>query len=205
MADTGYRRMGYSRIIGILKIVLPLTALVLLSLVFLLARTIDPTQAIRTAAIDVEDRARDPRLSSARFAGVTEDGAALTIVTETARSESSTALRLEVTGLHLDLEGQNGETLSASAAVGLLDRASGRFEMTGGLTIDVTPGYRLTSDQLVGLLDATQIEAPGTITGSAPAGEITAGNMTMRANTGEGTGYMLVFGGGVRLIYQPEN
>jgi len=205
MADTGYRRTGYSRVIGILKILLPLTALVLLSLVFLLARTIDPTQAIRTAAIDVEDRARDPRLSSARFAGVTEDGAALTIVTETARSESSTALRLEVTGLHLDLEGQNGETLSASSAVGLLDRASGRFEMSGGLTIDVTPGYRLTSDRLVGLLDATQIDAPSTITGSAPAGEITAGNMTMRANTAGGEGYMLVFGGGVRLIYQPEN
>jgi len=205
MADTGYRRTGYSRVIGILKILLPLTALVLLSLVFLLARTIDPTQAIRTAAIDVEDRARDPRLSSARFAGVTEDGAALTIVTETARSESSTALRLEVTGLHLDLEGQNGETLSASSAVGLLDRASGRFEMSGGLTIDVTPGYRLTSDRLVGLLDATQIDAPSTFTGSAPAGEITAGNMTMRANTAGGEGYMLVFGGGVRLIYQPEN
>ena len=40
MVDMSNRRAGYSRIVGILKIVLPLTALVLLSLVFLLARTI---------------------------------------------------------------------------------------------------------------------------------------------------------------------
>ena len=43
----------------------------------------------------------------------------------------------------------------------------------------------------------------GTITGSAPAGEITAGNLLLRADSGEDAGYTLVFGGGVRLIYQP--
>lgn len=205
MADTGYRQAGYSRIVGVLKVLLPLTALVLLSLVFLLARTIDPTQAIRTAAIDVEDRARDPRLSGARFAGVTEDGAALTIVTETARSDPTAALRLDVTGLRLSLEGAQGEALSATAAQGVLDRGSGRFEMTGGLTVEATPGYRLTTQTLAGLLDSTRIEVPGTLSGTAPAGDITAGNMTLSVDSTDGQGYMLVFGGGVRLIYQPEN
>lgn len=205
MAGVNQPRANHSRIVGMLKVVLPLTALVLLSLVFFLARTIDPTRAIPMASIDVEDRARDPRLSGARFAGVTDDGAALTIVTETARSDPSAALRLEVTGLVLNVEGEGGEDLSASAERGVLDRGTGRFEMTGGLQISATPGYELTSDRLVGLLDSTLIQAPGPVSGQAPAGEISAGNMVMRANSTDGAGYVLVFGGGVRLLYQPED
>jgi lipopolysaccharide export system protein LptC len=195
----------YSRLVAVLKFVLPLTALVLLSLVFLVARTIDPTQAIPLAEIDVEDRARDPRLSGARFAGVTQDGAALTIKTETARADQAVALRMEVTGLDLRLEGENGETFLARAQSGVLDRGTGRFEMSGGLEISTTPGYRLSSARLTGLLDSTRIESPGPISGAAPAGEITAGTMAMRADSSGGAGYRLVFGGGVRLLYQTDN
>ena len=205
MVDLSNRRAGYSRIVGILKIVLPLTALVLLSLVFLLARTIDPTRAIPMASIDVEERARDPRLSGARFAGVTDDGAALTIVTQTARSDPDAAMRLEVSGLDLLIEGDNGENLSARAENGTIDRGAGRFDMTGGLEIAVSPGYRLTGERITGLLDSTRVDAPGPVSGTAPAGEIWAGNMVLRADSASDTGYMLVFGGGVRLLYQPEN
>ena len=203
MAEQGRRRSGPSRLIGVLKVVLPLTALVLLSLVFLLARTIDPTQAIATAEIDVQDRARDPRLSGARFAGVTEDGAALTIRAESARSDPSGAMRLTVTGLELVLEGDGGETFEARAARGVIDRGLGRFEMSGGLEIITTPGYRLTTQRLTGLLDSTLVQAPMAVSGRAPAGDITAGRMEMHADSTTGTGYQLVFAGGVRLNYLP--
>jgi len=205
MADLSTQQTGYSRAIGVLKVVLPLTALILLSLVFLLARTIDPTQAIPMTDIDVEERARDPRLSGARFAGMTDDGAALTISTQTARSDPRAALRLEVTGLDLHLADTDGEMLSASSDIGILDRNTGRFEMSGSLAISVRSGYDLTTERLTGLLDSTLIQAPGPISGQSPVGEITAGNMVMRADSTQEAGYVLVFGGGVRLIYHPEN
>ena len=198
-------RPGHSKAVSILKVVLPLTALVLLSLVFMLARTIDPTAAITNAEIDVEDRARDPRLSGAHFAGVTDDGAALTIITQTARSDPGATMRLEVTGLHLRLEGRDGETLTASATNGTIDRGRGTFDMTGGLELTATPGYDLVTQTLTGLLDSTRVIAPGTISGTAPAGTITAGSMEMRVDSGDGAGYLLVFGDGVRLNYQPDN
>lgn len=205
LAEPGQRRANYSRIVGVLKVVLPLTALTLLSLVFLLARTVDPTQAISQAEIDVEDRARDPRLSGAHFAGVTDDGAALTIVAQTARSDPNAAMRLEVTGLDLRLDGQNGETTHAAAAQGVIDRGRGTFAMSGGLDLSISPGYRLHTETLSGLLDSTRLRAPGPIEGTAPAGRISAGNMELRAESAGGSGYRLVFGGGVRLNYQPEN
>lgn len=198
-------RARHSRVVGFLKIALPLIALVLLSMVFLLAETVDHSQAIRSATVDVEDLARDPRLSGARFAGVTEDGAALTIRAETVRSDPAATMRLNVSGLALAIDGQSDETFRVRAAEGVVDRGSGTFSMQGALEIEATPGYRLRADSLFGLLDNTLVEVHGAITGEAPAGLISAGNMVLRANSGAETGYTLVFGGGVRLIYQPPD
>ena len=198
-------RALHSRVVGILKVVLPITALVLLSLVFLLARTVDPRAAISSAEIDVEDRARDPRLSGARFAGVTEDGSALTIIAETARSDVTAAMRLEVSGLDLLLEGEDGATVQAAAAAGIIDRGRGTFSLSGGVDFAAAPGYRLSTEQLTGQLDSTSMIAPGSLMGSAPAGQISAGSMELRAGSGGTGGYVLVFGSGVRLNYQPEN
>lgn len=198
------QRARHSRTVGVLKVLLPLLALVSLSLVFLLARTIDPRQAIAAAEIDVQERARDPRLSGARFAGVTEDGAALTIQTDTARSSPDGVMRLAVTGIALLLEGPAGEMMAIEAGAGVLDRGLGRFAMQGGIEIIATPGYRLTTDSANGFLDSTLIQMPQAVSGSAPAGEISAGRLEMRADSSVPPRYRLVFSDGVRFNYQPE-
>lgn len=193
----------YSRMIGLLKLILPLSALVLMSMVFLLARPVDPSRAIEMAEIDVEERARDPRISGARFAGVTDDGAALRIVTETARTDPMAMLRFNVTGLELYLDGPRGESVQARAATGSIDRGAGVFSMEGRVQVLASPGYRLETGRVSGLLDSTRIEVPGTLTGQAPVGEITAGNLLVASVAQDTSAYKLVFGGGVRLIYQP--
>lgn len=205
MADLHARYKRHSNVVGILKLVLPLTALVLLSMVFLLARTVDPTRGISMASIDVEDRARDPRLSGARYAGMTEDGAALTITARTARTDPQAALRLEIEGLELRVGEQGRGEFSARAAHGALDREAGRFEMDGGIEITAAPGFEVSTERLTGSLDQTLIEAPNRVHGQAPAGDIEAGNLVLRADSETQTGYRLVFGGGVRLLYQPED
>lgn len=203
MALIGAKYRGYSGVVGVLKLVLPLTALVLLSLVFLLAETIDPMRGISSAGIDVADRARDPRLSGARYAGVTADGAALTINAQTARTDPNAVLRLDIQGLELSVSGGEGEGLRARAEQGELDRAGQTFDMSGGIEISAAPGYLLNTDRLTGSLEQTRIEAPGRVHGQAPAGDIEAGNLTLIADSASETGYRLVFGGGVRLLYQP--
>lgn len=193
----------YSRIIGWLKLVLPLTALVLLSIVFLVARPVDTSRAIGLAEIDVEERARDPRISGARFAGVTDDGAALRIEAETARTDPRAMLRFDVTGLSLYLDGPQGETVMARAASGAIDRGQGIFEMEGAVELAASPGYRLESASVSGLLDRTRIDLAGPLIGEGPVGEMRAGNLVITAATDGATGYRLVFSGGVRLIYRP--
>lgn len=192
-----------SRIIGMLRLALPLTALGLLSMVFLLASPVDPTRALATAEIDVADRARDPRLSQARFAGVTDDGAAIRIEAGAARSDPGAALRFAVEGFELSLDGAAGEQLTARSDTGRLDRTLGTFDMSGNLTVTAGPDQRLTAARLNGQLDRTRIEATGPVTGQAIGGEVTAGHLTITADQAAPGSYRLVFQQGVRFIYHP--
>ncbi len=195
----------HSRLVWALKVALPLTALALLSMVFLFAETVDPTRAIPLAEIDVEERARDPRVSGASFAGVTDGGAALRITAETARTDPGAVLRLEASGLTLALEGPLGGRVTARADSGAIDRGDGYFEMTGAIELTATPGYRLESERITGALDRTWLSSPGPIAGQAPAGELQAGALRVTQNPGERGSQRLVFMGGVRLLYQPQD
>ncbi len=194
----------HSRLVRVLKVALPITALALLSMVFLLAETVDPARAIPLAEIDVEERARDPRVSGASFAGVTDDGAALRITAETARTDPGAVLRLEATGLTLALEGVSGGLVTGRADHGVIDRGNGSFEMRGAIEITATPGYRVESDRITGALDRTWLHAPGPVAGEAPAGELQAGALRVTQDPDRPDSQRLVFSGGVRLLYQPE-
>ena len=194
----------HSRLVMTLKLVLPLTALALMSSVFLLASPVDPERAIPLAEIDVADRARDPRLTGARFAGVTEDGSALRIETRTARSDPLATLRFHTTGLELYLDRADGGRVVVRADEGMIDRASGHFNMQGNIELIADPGYRLRTERVRGALDRTWINLPETVEGIAPAGEIRAGTLTIERAPAPSAGNRLVFAGGVRLIYQPE-
>ena len=195
----------HSRLVWVLKVTLPLLALALLSMVFLLAETVDPSRGIPLAEIDVEERARDPRVSGASFAGVTEGGSALRITTETARTDPAAVLRLEVTGMTLELEGPAGGLVTGRADSGVLDRGDGSFEMTGAIEVTATPGYRLDSERITGALDRTWLLSPGPISGEAPAGELQAGMLRVTQTPGQPDSQRLVFLGGVRLLYDPQD
>lgn len=190
-----------STVVAALKLILPLGALALLSMIFLLASPVDPTRALETAPIDVADRARDPRLSAARFAGVTDDGTAIRIEAAAARSDPGAALRFQVEGLVLRMDGDDGRTLTARADRGLIDRAAGRFAMQGDIRIQQDGGLELQAAAADGTLDRTRIEAEGPVHGQLRGAEIQAGRLIVTAEPGQSGRLRLVFREGVRLIY----
>ncbi len=197
----------HSRLVQVLKLVLPLTALVMLSLLFLLAQPLDPERAIAQSQLDVLERARDPRVTGAQIAGVTPEGAAIRLSADVVRSDPLAILRFEATGLELQIDGPNGEALEAHSHEGVMDRGAGQFAMFGNVQIRATPGYLLQSPEVSGLLDQTYLQATGPVQGVAPAGSIVAGGLTVTRQpddaNGEGT-HVLLFTDGVRLIYTPQ-
>lgn len=193
----------YSWIVAGAKIVLPLTALVLLSTLFLVSERIDPTQPIPYADIDLDELAREPRLTQPRFAGVTEDGAALTVSASAARPESG-GTGASATDIVARIDGPGGFVADITAREGRLDPTVAEVQLSGAVKLTTSAGYAITSERLNLSTDRTSIESPGSVTADAPFGQLVAGSMSLRAD-GPGAPHLLVFNAGVKLIYLPVN
>lgn len=195
---------AWSRWVAWLKIVLPLIALAMLSSLFLVSRTIDPTAAIPFAEVDVTDRAREPRLTAPTFSGMTGDGALVTVTASDIRPDREAPGRGSATDLAARLETPDGVVTTLRAATGRLDSGAGTFAMTGDVVLSSEAGYRVTAPSLSGRLDATALDLTGGLRAEAPFGAITAQRMSLRPAPGAAGQYLMVFNEGVRLIYDPQ-
>lgn len=195
-------RDTHSRVVAMAKIALPLLALGILSTLFLFARTVDPTNAVPYADVDVAERAREPRLTAPTYAGVTSDGAALTVRAAEARPDIGSGTTAQTLSARLDTP--DGARTDLTADRMTIDDLSGLLSLNGNVMLVTTSGYRVTTDTLTARLDRTGLIAPGTVAAVAPAGTITAQGMTLTQSADPDT-YVLVFKGRVKLLYDPLN
>jgi lipopolysaccharide export system protein LptC len=192
----------HSRLVGWLKVALPLAALAILSSLFLLADRIDPDAALPFAEVDVETLAREPRMTAPSYAGTTADGASLTLSAEEARPATADA-PARAQGLRLDLATPDGGTTELRAAEVRLDLAQGQVVLSGGVTVTTGTGYRLETEEVTGSLDRSRLVSRGAVTATGPVGELQAGGMELGQDNRTPGAYVLVFNRGVRLVYRP--
>jgi lipopolysaccharide export system protein LptC len=192
----------HTRVVGWLKVALPLMALAILSTLFLVADRIDPDAALPDAEVDVETLAREPRMTAPSYAGTTTDGAALALTAEEARPADATG-PAKAAGLRLTLETPDGGTTFLTAATAVMDRAARQVVLSGGVTVTTGTGYRLETGEVVAKLDRSGLQSRGEVTASGPAGRIRADRMTLGQDNRTPGAYLLVFNGGVRLVYMP--
>ncbi len=193
----------HSRLVFWLKILLPLTALGLLATLFLFGRTVRPEDAIPYASTDIADRVKEPRLTSPAFAGMTKDGAALTIKAAEAKpGVAGSSNAGSATDLSALIEMPGGSTATVTAGAGRMDQQAKQAILTGGVTLASSTGYTIKTDGMSVALDQTDVTSLGPVTGTGPAGTIKAGGMHLGAEPSGG--YLLDFTGGVTLIYTPK-
>jgi len=192
----------HTRLVGWLKVALPLTALAILSTLFLVARRIDPEAALPYAEVDVEDLAREPRMTAPTYAGTTEDGAALTLSASEARPEADGA-PAKAAGLRLELATPDGGRMDLLAAEAVMEDAARQLLLSGGVTLTTSSGYRLETAEVAAKLDRTGLESRTPVLATGPAGEIRADGMSLRQDNLTPGAYVLAFKGNVRLVYQP--
>lgn len=193
----------HSKLVAWAKVTLPLLALGLLATLFLFSRKIDPTDAIPYADVDVEERAREPRLTMPTFAGVTSDGSALSIAATEARPDSATGVgtALAIMG---KLETPDGARIDMMAAKGVLNTEAGLMTLDGGVSLTTTTGYAIKTQTLVAKLDQTSLISPDAVTATTPMGQLQAGEMSLTQDPKQAKAYLLVFKGHVKLLYTPK-
>lgn len=190
----------YSRLVSGLKVTLPLLALGILSTLFLLSEQPDPERAIPYAEVDVEQLAREMRLTRPRYAGVLPDGNEITMIAETARPDFDTANVISTASLEGRIELDGDETLFIDALSGQIDMSTRIADLAGDVVAETTAGYRVTSERMYLRLAEPGASIPTDVRVDGPGLTITAREMEYSGLSGAG---VLSFTGDVRLLYEP--
>ncbi|MEL6958434.1 MAG: hypothetical protein AAGL89_05715 [Pseudomonadota bacterium] len=189
---------GYSRLVGFLKITLPLAALALMSTIFLFARAPSTDTSIPYA--DIEDIAREPRLSEPQVSGVAEDGSVVEVTAQTARPTED---GLTIEGLRTAIEAVDGTLIHITAGTGEIDNATRIVTLSGLARIETSNGFEMETMGLTADIATGTILTDGALEVQAPFGTLTAGQLRIETPSAE-QGQVMLFQNGVRLIYLPE-
>ncbi|MEM9797676.1 MAG: LPS export ABC transporter periplasmic protein LptC [Pseudomonadota bacterium] len=175
----------------------------ILSTLFLLARTVDPADAIPTAGVDVSERARDQQLTGPRFSGVSGEGTTFDLSAMAARPDPADPRRMSADAPRLVLVDPEGGNAIVAAQDAEVDTGRRSLILTGDVIIETSTGYALQTRRLEGTLGDLRVTAPGEVRGHGPLGTIRAG--AMRIDDAAEGGARLLFTDGVELLYEPPD
>ncbi len=194
----------YSRLVLWLKVALPLAALAILSTLFFVAKTLDPDAAIPFAKVDVERILREQGVTQPTFGGVTADGVAISLSAASVRPGAEERNRLTGAELSATLDLPSGARITIDSPVGIVDATAEEAILQGGARLESSTGYVVETDQIVASFEKASVIAQNTVTATGPPGMLTAGQMELTRTETPEQSYLLVFKGGVRLIYKPR-
>ncbi|WP_299770535.1 hypothetical protein [uncultured Tateyamaria sp.] len=192
---------GYSKLVAWLKVLLPLTALGLLSTLFLLSRNIDPVASIPFADTEIQERLRGQQVTAPFYSGTSSSGDRISVsagTMATANDQNNAATDLAA---HIDLS--SGARVVLFSDTGEFDLAHGASSLAGNVVITTSTGYKLNSDELLTDFENMTVRSPGPVAGTGLSGTLEAGQMTLE-KTDNGENAHLIFTKGVKLVYRPE-
>ncbi|MCE8538925.1 hypothetical protein KBY27_15840 [Ruegeria pomeroyi] len=194
---------SYSRVVHYLKVLLPLTALGLLSAVFLLSsRGTDNVSPIPFAEDEIADRTRGQQVTGPFFSAVTPKGEQIQVQATLARPGGDN-VPAEATDLVAELLLLGGRRIRLTSDMGTVQMDKDLAIFTGNVVITTSDGLTVTTEQLNAGLSGISGETPGSVRGTGPIGEFTAGSMQMGAEN-EGGPVHIRFKNGVKLLYDPK-
>lgn len=197
------RGLTYSQIISWLKVLLPVVALALLSTMFLFSQSISPTSAIPFAKVELEERARDQRITAPFFSGQTTSGYPISVTAETAKPDQENPRLTHADTLKANITLADDNVIDLDADTAQLNSPNFKALLAGGVQLTSTNGYSFTTDALSLNLNEGSARSETQVTGTGPAGSFTAGAMELTyPENGENSRFL--FTNGVKLIYKPQ-
>ena len=192
--------MSRSRIVAWLRVLLPLTALAILSVLFLLGRKPEPDASIPYANVDPQDLAERQAITNPTYTGVTDSGAQLTISgSEAVPGQSKGSGNLSA--VRMTIRAEDGRAADVSAGSGQIDGDA--VTLGDGVRMTTSDGWVVTAPEFLASTSAGTVRSDQQVDVRAPFGDLTAGNMQLRPVEPGAKDQILDLKGGVRLIYRP--
>ncbi len=192
----------YSRIIALLKVVLPLAALVLLSTLFLISRGAEQDTVIPFAQKEIEERMRGQQITAPFFAGSTANGDDILVSANNVRSNDGGNPATAV-GLFATLRFAKGGHVRLTSDQGNLQPDKETAQFLGAVTIVTEDGMRVETERLDTHLNEIFAQSPGTVHATSTLGSLTAGSLRIHTKS-QGDAVHILFNNGVKLVYEPQ-
>ena len=183
---------------GFRKSTRPLAAVAGLSTVFLWARASTQDGAIPGA--EIEEVAREPRLSGAQVSGVADDGSVIALNARTARP---TANGLTVETMTAVVDAADGTRIDIQSGGGEIDNQAQTAYLSGLTYLQTSNGFEMETGGILTDLSTGRIVSDGALEVQTPFGSLTAGQLIIETPD-DSTGQVMLFQNGVRLVYTPQ-
>lgn len=203
----------YSRIVAVLKVALPLTAVGLLSALFLGQNETGPGGGnLVFSPGDIDALGEGLRITNPVFTGMTEGEDAFRFTAALVVPDAAPPQRAAIEAPAGTLELKDGPVLTLEAARGDLDIPTRRLDLAGTVRIDTSDGYSIHAPRVRLDLTAGTLTAEDAVETVGPAGRIDSGTLSIApavsaaaagAQKGSSDARRFSFGNGVRLVYDP--
>lgn len=195
---------AYSRIVAATKVILPIVALGILSLLFVVSQPRREGEPLRFVDLGLEEVAGDEHLARPDYRSVTENGSSLRL--EAAELRPVPERDDAYSGV--DLEGRiarpDGVRYTLSSLRGRLDETAGLAWLTGDVHLVRDDGHTAVSEEIEIATDLSLLVSRGPIHAFGPLGTLDADSMEMRGEPDLGSGTVTVFRGNVRVLYDRQ-
>lgn len=181
----------------LVKIALPLCAFMMLSVMFLLAKS--PAANLALPYSNTDEPVILDGMRNARIVGVSDSGAEIDARASEITPDGAAA---SVKDFALDVTSPDGAQTRLSSDRAEISQNAERATFQDNARITTSGGFEITSDQFNADFNQDRISTPGSVSASGPFGQITAGAMDMTLSSSDQHS-RIVFRHGVELVYLP--
>ena len=195
----------HSRVVGVLKVGLPLVALGLLASIFLVQTDDTLGGGLVFSRGDIDALGDGLRITNPTFTGTTAGQDRFRFTAALVEPDAAPPERARITTLAGEVALHNGPVVELEADTGDLHIPTERLDLAGNVRIRTSEGYRMNSEQATLDLQAGSLVAGNAVETTGPLGRIDSGSLTVEPAAESGEARRFSFGNGVRLVYDPPN
>lgn len=196
-----FRIARRARMVGWAKVLLPVTALVVIAGIFMAGREEGDIADLFTP----EELARlgaGLRLDNPRLAGVTGEDRPYQLTASAALPDGPMAERIAFEQPKGQIETPE-RTVQAEAESGLMDRSADRLELSGGVSFQTSDGWTASTDSVSIDLDRRAAAGGGALRATGPNGSLEAGSFRVTSGGEARDEATIWFENGVRVVFIP--
>ncbi|MBF0268320.1 MAG: LPS export ABC transporter periplasmic protein LptC [Alphaproteobacteria bacterium] len=198
--DIKTRDPSYTRFVGMMKIILPAVAALVLGLVLIWPQIVGKDERFRVSFSNINTKDVDTlSMVNARYFGTDKDNQPFTVTADAATEASKGAKAVELEAPKADMMTRDNQWLALSADNGLYSQPSSTLDLLGNVNLFHDKGYEIHTQSAQADLKMGTASGDDRVRGQGPFGALTADGFRLYDK-----GARIIFTGKAHLVLDPK-